>query len=42
MAKTEEKGSGVDLGAHLVRDAFVDAFDLAYVVKNDTSNPPGL
>jgi uncharacterized LabA/DUF88 family protein len=36
VAKTEEKGSDVNLGAHLVRDAFVDAFDVAYVVTNDT------
>lgn len=36
VAKTEEKGSDVNLGVHLVRDAFVDAFDIAYVVTNDT------
>lgn len=35
-AKTEEKGSDVNLGVHLVRDAFVDAFDVAYVLTNDT------
>ncbi len=36
VKKTEEKGSDVNLGVHLVRDAFVDAFDIAYVVTNDT------
>ena len=35
-AKAEEKGSDVNLGAHLVRDAFVDAFDIAYVITDDT------
>jgi hypothetical protein len=34
--KTEEKGSDVNLGAHLVRDAFRGAFDLAAVLTNDT------
>lgn len=34
--KTEEKGSDVNLGAHLVRDAFTDAFDQAAVLTNDT------
>lgn len=34
--KTEEKGSDVNLGVHLVRDAFKGAFDLAAVVTNDT------
>lgn len=32
----QEKGSDVKLGAHLVRDAFTDAFDAAYVLTNDT------
>lgn len=36
VAKTEEKGSDVNLGVHLVRDAFVNAFDVAYVITNDT------
>lgn len=36
VAKTEEKGSDVNLGAHLVRDAFIDAFDVAYVITDDT------
>jgi hypothetical protein len=36
IAKTEEKGSDVNLGAHLVRDAFTGAFDVAYVVTDDT------
>lgn len=34
--KTEEKGSDVNLGVHLVRDAFTSAFDVAYVLTNDT------
>jgi hypothetical protein len=34
--KTEEKGSDVNLGVHLVRDAFVGAFDEAAVLTNDT------
>jgi len=34
--KTEEKGSDVNLGVHLVRDAFKGEFDLAAVLTNDT------
>jgi uncharacterized LabA/DUF88 family protein len=34
--KTEEKGSDVNLGVHLVRDAFTRAFDEAAVLTNDT------
>ena len=34
--KTEEKGSDVNLGVHLVRDAFRGNFDLAAVLTNDT------
>jgi uncharacterized LabA/DUF88 family protein len=34
--KTEEKGSDVNLGVHLVRDAFKGAFDIAAVLTNDT------
>ena len=36
VTKSEEKGSDVNLGAHLVRDAFTGAFDLAVVVTNDS------
>ncbi len=36
VRKTEEKGSDVNLASHLVRDAFTDAFDIAYVLTNDT------
>jgi hypothetical protein len=36
VTKTEEKGSDVNLGVHLVRDAFLDLFDVAYVLTNDT------
>lgn len=34
--KTEEKGSDVNLGVHLVRDAFRGAFELAAVLTNNT------
>ncbi|AYO86619.1 MULTISPECIES: NYN domain-containing protein [Methylobacterium] len=34
--KTEEKGSDVNLGVHLVRDAFTGKFDEAAVITNDT------
>ena len=34
--KTEEKGSDVNLGVHLVRDAFVREFEHAAVLTNDT------
>jgi len=34
--KTEEKGSDVNLGSHLVRDAFQGNFDVAAVLSNDT------
>jgi uncharacterized LabA/DUF88 family protein len=34
--KTEEKGSDVNLGVHLVRDAFKGYFDTAAVLTNDT------
>ena len=36
VKKTEAKGSDVNLGVHLVRDAFLDLFDIAYVLTNDT------
>lgn len=36
VRKAEEKGSDVNLGVHLVRDAFTNAFDIAYVLTNDT------
>jgi uncharacterized LabA/DUF88 family protein len=34
--KTEEKGSDVNLGVHLVRDAFQGSFQAAAVLTNDT------
>jgi cobyrinic acid a,c-diamide synthase len=34
--KTEEKGSDVNLGVHLVRDGFKGLFDMAAVLTNDT------
>ena len=36
VVKYEEKGSDVNLGAHLVRDAFTNAFDVAIVLTNDS------
>ena len=36
VIKSEEKGSDVNLGAHLVRDAFTNAFDAAIVLTNDS------
>jgi uncharacterized LabA/DUF88 family protein len=36
VVKSEEKGSDVNLGVHLVRDAFTDAFDVAVVITNDS------
>jgi hypothetical protein len=36
VKKTEEKGSDVNLGVHLVRDGFRDTYDVAYVITNDT------
>jgi hypothetical protein len=36
VIKTEEKGSDVNLGAHLIRDAFAGAFEHAAVITNDT------
>lgn len=36
VIKSEEKGSDVNLGAHLVRDAFTNAFDAAVVITNDS------
>ena len=34
--KTEEKGSDVNLAAHLVRDAFLKRFDVAVLITNDS------
>jgi uncharacterized LabA/DUF88 family protein len=34
--KTEEKGSDVNLAAHLVRDAFRAAFQVAVLITNDS------
>ncbi len=36
VIKTEEKGSDVNLSVHLVRDAFIKAFDCAAVITDDT------
>jgi hypothetical protein len=34
--KTEEKGSDVNLGSHLIRDAYQGHFEVAAVLSNDT------
>jgi uncharacterized LabA/DUF88 family protein len=34
--KTEEKGSDVNLAAHLLRDAFTGLYELAVVISNDS------
>src|SRR5215831_3668847 len=36
VEKAEEKGSDVNLATHLVRDAFLNEFDVAVVITNDT------
>lgn len=36
VLKSEEKGSDVNLGARLVRDAFTNAFDVGVVITNDS------
>ena len=36
VLKTEEKGSDVNLAVHLVNDAWLDAFDCALIVSNDS------
>jgi hypothetical protein len=34
--KTEEKGSDVNLAAHLLRDAFLKNFEIAVLITNDS------
>jgi hypothetical protein len=36
VIKTEEKGSDVNLATHLVRDAFLNIFDVAVLITNDS------
>lgn len=36
VVKSEEKGSDVNLGVHLVRDAFTNQFDVAVLITNDS------
>lgn len=36
IIKTEEKGSDVNLAAHLLHDAHMDRFDIAVVISNDS------
>lgn len=36
VVKTEEKGSDVNLATHLVRDAFLNTFDVAVLITNDS------
>ena len=36
IVKTEEKGSDVNLAVHLLNDGWLDAYDCAVVVTNDS------
>ncbi len=36
VLKTEEKGSDVNLAVHMLNDAWLDAFDCALIVSNDS------
>jgi uncharacterized LabA/DUF88 family protein len=36
VIKTEEKGSDVNLAVHLLNDGWLDAYDCAVVVSNDS------
>ncbi len=36
VLKTEEKGSDVNLAVHLINDAWLDAYDCAVIVSNDS------
>ena len=36
VLKTEEKGSDVNLAVHLVNDAWLDAYDCAVIISNDS------
>ena len=36
VIRTEEKGSDVNLAVHIVNDAWLDAYDCAVVVSNDS------
>ena len=36
VIRTEEKGSDVNLAVHLLNDAWLDAYDCAVVVSNDS------
>jgi uncharacterized LabA/DUF88 family protein len=36
IIKTEEKGSDVNLAVHLLNDAWLDHYDCAVVVSNDS------
>lgn len=40
--KTEEKGSDVNLALHLLNDAWLNAFDCAVIVSNDSDLAPAL
>ena len=36
VIRTEEKGSDVNLAVHLLNDSWIDKFDCAVVVSNDS------
>lgn len=42
VLKTEEKGSDVNLAVQLVRDGFLDHYDVALVVSNDSDIQPAI
>ncbi len=42
VIRTEEKGSDVNLAVHLVNDAWLDAYDCAVVVSNDSDLAEGM
>ena len=42
VVKTEEKGSDVNLAVHLLNDAWLDAYDCAIVVTNDSDLAEGI
>ena len=42
VRKTEEKGSDVNLAVELVRDGFLDKYDAALVVSNDSDIQPAV
>ena len=42
IVRTEEKGSDVNLAVHLLNDGWLDAYDCAVVVSNDSDIAEGM